>query len=131
MKPDTYAYEPLFAAQPLARSQHGTRRFIRLWTIGKRVELNALTSSQLVALVEAGLIARGVGKVVPAAETLAETYAVFRRGAIARRALEAERARLNGATIETPEDLEQRVHDHLAAHPAETWDATIRAVGGS
>ena len=39
----------------------------------------------------------------------------FKRGAMARQALEAELARLNGAIIETPADLEQRVRDHLAA----------------
>jgi hypothetical protein len=70
-----------------------------------------------------------VTKVVPTTATLAETYAAVRRGAMARRALEAKLVRLNGATIETPTDLEQRVRDHLAAWPEETWDAAIRAVG--
>jgi hypothetical protein len=98
-------------------------------TGGKRVELNALTSRQLVALVEDGLIAHGVGKVVPSPETLAETYATFRRGLKARQALEAELARLNAAVIDIPADLEDRVRAYHAARPEETWDAAIRAVG--
>ena len=87
---------------------------------GRRVELNAMTSDVFVRFVEDGLSAHGVTKVVPATATLAETYAAVRRGAMARRALESELARLNGAIIETPADLEQRVRDHLAAHPEET-----------
>jgi hypothetical protein len=51
------------------------------------------------------------------------------RSASIRERLLAEAARLNGVIIETPADLEQRVRDYLAAHPEETWDAAIRAVG--
>jgi hypothetical protein len=96
---------------------------------GRRVELNAMTSDVFVRFVEDGLSAHGVTKVVPPTATLAETYAAVRRGAMARQALEAELVRLNGAIIETPADLEQRVRDHLVAHPEETWDAAVRAVG--
>ena len=96
---------------------------------GRRVELNAMASDVFVQFVEDKLNEHGVAKVVPELATLASTYAAFRRGARARRALEADLARLNDTTIETPADLEQRVRDHLAAHPEETWDAAIRAVG--
>lgn len=95
---------------------------------GRRVELNAMTSDVFVRFVEDGLRANGVTKVVPPISTLAETYAAFRRGSIARRALEAELARLNDEIIDTPAKLEQRVHDHLAAHPVGTWDDSVRAV---
>ena len=95
---------------------------------GRRVELNAMTSDVFVRFVEDGLSAHGVRKVVPPTATLAETYAAV-RGAMARRALKAEVARLNGAIVETPADLEQRVRDHLAARPEETWDQAVRVVG--
>ena len=50
---------------------------------GQRVELNAMTSDQFVAFVERKLTEHGAAKVVPSAETLAETYAAFKRGAMA------------------------------------------------
>ena len=47
---------------------------------GQRVELNAMTSDQFVAFVERKLTEHRAAKVVPSAETLAETYAAFKRG---------------------------------------------------
>ena len=95
---------------------------------GQRVELNAMTSDQFVAFVERKLTEHGAAKVVPSAETLAETYAAFKRGAMAQQALEAELARLNAAIIDTPADLEQRVRAYLDEHGEETWDAAVRAI---
>jgi hypothetical protein len=95
---------------------------------GRRVELNAMTSDVFVRFVEDGLRANGVAKVVPPMATLAETYAAFRRGSMARQALEDELARLNDEIVDTPTSLEQRVRNHLAAHPVGTWDDSIRAV---
>ena len=46
---------------------------------GERVELNAMTSDQLVAFVERKLIAAGARKVVPVKATLAEAYGAFTR----------------------------------------------------
>ena len=43
------------------------------WT-GQRVELNAMTSDQFIAWLEAKLMAVGVQKVVPDQETLAKAY---------------------------------------------------------
>ena len=97
----------------------------------QRVELNSLTSRQLVDLVEAALIENGVGKVVPDIETLTETFIAFKRSASARAALEAELARLGDATVEVPDDLETRVRAWLNADDRRrtlTWDAAVRAI---
>jgi hypothetical protein len=37
--------------------------------------------------------------------------------------------RLNAMPVDIPADLEQQVRDHLAAHPEETWEQAVRAVG--
>jgi len=98
---------------------------------GERVELNSMASDAFVEFVERKLVAHGVAKIVPAAATLASACAAVRREAMVRKALEAELTRINGAIIDTPADLEQRVRDHLAEHPADTWDAAVRTIVAS
>lgn len=95
---------------------------------GQRVELNAMTSDQFVAFVERKLTEHRTAKVIPSAETLAETYAALKRGDMARQALEAELARLNAEPIDVPADLAERVRAYLDEYPKETWDAAVRAV---
>ena len=95
---------------------------------GERVELNAMTSDQLVAFVERKLIAAGARKVVPVKATLVEAYGAFRREAKARPVVEAELERLARIAIETPSDLEARVKQYLTEHPAETWDDAVRQI---
>jgi hypothetical protein len=48
--------------------------------VHQRVELNAMTSEQLVAFIERKLAEQGVKKIVPAKETLDEAYRLFERG---------------------------------------------------
>jgi hypothetical protein len=95
---------------------------------GERVELNAMSSDQFIALVERKLAAHGVVKVIPSAETLAETFTAFTRGAAAENALKAELARLNAKAVKTPENLEAQVRAHLAKTPADTWDKAVRTI---
>ena len=95
---------------------------------GERVELNAMTSDQLVAFVERKLIAAGARKVVPVKATLAEAYGAFRREANARPVVEAEFERLARIAIKAPSDLEARVKQYLTEHPAETWDDAVRQI---
>lgn len=87
-----------------------------------------MASDQFVRFVEDKLSEHGVAKVVPAAETLAETYAAFKRGEMARQALKVELERLNAEPVDIPADLERRVRDRLAEHPEEMWDDAISAV---
>jgi hypothetical protein len=96
---------------------------------GKRVELNAMTSDQLVAFIVRKLIATGARKVVPATATLAEAYGAFRREQKVEEAIEAALKQLKEKPkIETPPDIDARVKQHLTEHPAETWDDVIRQI---
>jgi hypothetical protein len=55
--------------------RHGaTDQEVDFLIAGQRVELNALSSDQLVAMIERKLIAHGVGKVIPDRATLAQAY---------------------------------------------------------
>jgi hypothetical protein len=92
------------------------------------VELNAMPSDQFVAFVERKLNENGVAKVIPSADTLANTFATFKRGAMAEKALKAELARLNAQPVKTPANLEKRVKAYLAKNPADTWDKAVRAI---
>jgi hypothetical protein len=95
---------------------------------GERVELNAMPSDQFVAFVERKLTENGVAKVIPPADALANTFAVFKRGAMAEKALKAELARLNAQPVKTPANLEKRVKAYLAKNPADTWDNAVRSI---
>ena len=93
---------------------------------GRRVELNAMTSDQLVTWLEAGLRRHGAGKVVPAAEVLETAYrhAVARRHAAGVvRAVEAE-ARAVAATVRPPEDLGDAVRREIAGSDR-AWDEAL------
>ena len=95
---------------------------------GERVELNAMPSDQFVAFVERKLTANGVAKVIPSADTLAQTFATFKRGAMAEKAFGAQLQRLNAKTIKTPANLEAKVRAYLADHRDETWDKAVRSI---
>jgi hypothetical protein len=94
---------------------------------GKRVELNAMASDVFVAFVVRKL-AKHLKKVVPSADTLAATYAAFKRGAAAAETLKAELARLNAEPVEVPNGLERKVRAYLKRSPTATWDDAVRAL---
>jgi DNA topoisomerase VI subunit B len=99
--------------------------------VGRRVELNAMTSDQFIAFVERKLEEHGVAKVVPNTDLLAETYTAFRRSALATSALRAELARLNASLVDVPTDLERQVRAYLADQPAAAWDDAVLAIVGN
>jgi hypothetical protein len=76
---------------------------------GKRIELNALTSAELVALVERGLRANGIRKIVPPKDNLAAAYRLFKRGAMIAQEVKARIEQLNGSKVAIPADLEKSV----------------------
>jgi len=94
----------------------------------ERVELNALTSEQLVALVERKLTAYGLKKVVPDEDLLAETYRAFHRSDELREEFEDLMATMEESTIKVPKNLEQKVRAILTKHPDLRWDDAIRTV---
>src|SRR5262249_13392681 len=99
---------------------------------GRRVELNAFASGDLVAWVERKLQENGIGKVVPDADTLRQAFrraaeAVYIRELI-ERAQEDFQERLENLGI--PPDLEDRLRKALAERPALAWDAIVAELAG-
>jgi hypothetical protein len=95
--------------------------------VGRRVELNAFTSGNLIAWIESKLQQYGIKKLVPDAATL-ET--AFRRAAandmVQRRVEEIVRqARAEADRLKAPKSLEHLVEARLKAEPALPWDRAI------
>jgi hypothetical protein len=95
----------------------------------RRVELNAMTSRQLVAFVERKLTAHGVRKIVPKQADLANAYRLFARGREAEKIIKRELKKLNGGSqVMVPRDLSNRVRKYLNQHPAARWDQAVAAI---
>lgn len=106
-----------------------TEEEIEFLSGGRRVELNAMTSDQFVAFIEAKLEEHGISKVIPDEERLAEAYVLFKRGAHVRRIVEkilaAEQEELEAAA---PSDLDERLRDYLDENPEVPWEEALAAI---
>ena len=97
---------------------------------GRRVELNAFTSRELVDWIEAKLREHGITKLIPDDETLEIAY----RRATAARHFAKELPRLIkaanrvGAKASPPDDLDRRVRALLKRHPELPWEEAISRV---
>ena len=95
-----------------------------------RVELNAMTSPQFIAWLEAELTVHGAGKVVPPPDTLA----AHAREALTRRLLERQvraleqEARQRAAEMPLPADLEDQVRKAMAEDPSLSWGEAVAAL---
>jgi hypothetical protein len=96
----------------------------------ERVELNAMTSDELVAMIERKLTDYGLQKVVPDDDTLADTYRAFRRSQRLReRFVEMEeRFDLEAADVAVPEDLGAQVRAVLTEYADLRWDDAVHVV---
>lgn len=103
----------------LVSGRHGSA-----W-VGRRVELNAMTSDQLVAWLEAKLQAHGVRKVVPDRRMLDAAYRRAWRIEQLRQTIAAELSRLGAADVDVPEDLAERVSGMIDG-TAWSWDEAVR-----
>jgi hypothetical protein len=95
----------------------------------QRVELNAMTSRQLVDFVEDKLKQHGIGKVIPGAKTLAETYKMFVASDRLSKAFDELKEELEGEeqkTVKVPDDLDVKVENLLKEKPGITWHRAIR-----
>jgi hypothetical protein len=112
--------------------QNGATAAEAEFLLRERVELNAMTSRQLVTFVEKKLVRHGVKKIVPTRDTLAETYRLFARSRKAERILERELKKLNGGLkVTVPRDLQVRVRGYLRQHPTMRWDEAVAAIVAS
>jgi hypothetical protein len=102
--------------------------------IGRRVELNALTSEQLVTLIERKLGEHGATKVVPDDAVLRDLYVQERRHARLHELLaDAVRAAVNtvnGEMVDVPADLGRQVAAMLDGSP-DPWEEAIVRIAES
>ncbi len=92
--------------------------------IGRRVEINAMTSDQLISWLEKKLKEHGVQKVIPKNETLVSAYHRARYLQELQTQIEEwkeEEGRHDGA----PKNLRKRVEKILAKHPKTSWDDAV------
>ena len=98
--------------------------------INERVELNAMPSDALVAMIERKLGAYGLKKVVPAEDVLAETYREFRRSEQLREKFEEMEAEFDGEDEDeaVPRKLADKVRAVLKKYADLRWDDAVRIV---
>jgi hypothetical protein len=98
--------------------------------VNQRVELNALTSDAVIAMIETKLKTYGLKKVIPDEDTLAETYRVFHRSQKLRKKFEEMEEKFDeeAATIAIPTGLKRRVRAILDKHGDLRWDDAVRVL---
>jgi len=96
-----------------------------------RVELNAMTSRQLVDFVERKLEQHGIGKIIPDRETLVRTYEMLTASDRLQEAFEdlkAEQESEDAKSVEIPGDLAAQVKKILKASPSIPWHRAVERV---
>jgi hypothetical protein len=96
--------------------------------LSKRVELNALTSDQLVAFIERKLVKHGIKKLVPKADLLGDAYRLFVRNKRVEAIVEEAINGIEKQDVDVPENLGARVAAHLKKHPELRWDQAVAAI---
>ena len=96
----------------------------------QRVELNAMTSRQLVDFVERKLNEHGVTKLIPDADTLARTYRMFVASDQLSEKFEELEDRLEDEAhdVKVPADLRAKVEKLLEEKRHITWHRAVRLV---
>jgi hypothetical protein len=98
----------------------------------QRVELNAMTSRQLVDFVEAKLKQHGIEKVIPDGRTLAQTYKLFAASDRLSKAFDEAKEKFEEeseeASIKVPDDLEAKVGAKLREQQDITWHRAVRLI---
>jgi hypothetical protein len=92
--------------------------------IGKRCELNELTTPDLIRLVKRGLEAAGVKKVIPDEETLKKAYLLAWRKRKIQEAADRTAQRVNKTFTVTPTGLEEKVRGMIEG-TTKSWDEAI------
>jgi hypothetical protein len=94
----------------------------------ERVELNAMTSDQLVEMIERKLKDYGLEKVIPDDDVLGEAYQEFHRSKELREAFEDLESEFEETEITVPKNLKNQVRTMLKKHPDLRWDDAIQIV---
>lgn len=96
---------------------------------GRRVELNAMTSDQFVAWLEAGLRRHGAGKVVPADRVIEAAWreAVARQHVQGRARILEQEARALAASVDVPEGMAEAVRHEIEGSDL-SWDEAVARI---
>lgn len=98
--------------------------------VHRRVELNAMTSGQLVEFVKRKLEEHGVKKIIPSKRELDEAFRLFERGQRAEEMFDEMMMDPTQKGATPPRDLKKRVDEILRKAPTLRWDAAVRQVLG-
>jgi hypothetical protein len=96
--------------------------------LSERVELNAMTSDNLIEMIERKLKNYGIKKVVPDNDLLGKAYQAFHRSQQLREEFEDIKDKFEETTIEVPEDLSEQVRAVLDEHDDLRWDDAVQIV---
>jgi hypothetical protein len=120
------AYKSAISDERLAQAGVGDEAidFLR----NQRVELNAMTSRQLVDFVEHKLKQHGIGKLIPDDGTLADTYRLFVKSDRLFEAFNEIEEESEEDSIRIPDDLGIKVKQQLVESPDITWHRAVRLI---
>ena len=96
--------------------------------LSERVELNAMTSDALIAMIERKLKAHGIKKVIPNDDLLGKAYRAFHRSNELPEQFEKLVEGFKEPKIKVPKNLKQHVRAVLAKHDDLRWDDAIQIV---
>jgi hypothetical protein len=96
--------------------------------IAERVELNAMASDDLIAMIERKLKDYRLQKVIPDNDLLGEAYQAFHRSKELREEFEELESEFQESEIKVPKNLRNRVRAVLKRHPDLRWDDAIQIV---
>ena len=93
--------------------------------LGQRVELNAMTSEQLITWLDQKLAEHGVTRLIPDEDTIRHAYkrAVFLKRLQDR--IDELAEEIEDDAVDLPDDLIQQVKDRQADNPRTSWDKVV------
>jgi hypothetical protein len=94
----------------------------------ERVELNAMASDDLIAMIERKLKDYGLKKVIPDDDVLADAYRTFHRSKELRKEFEEMESEFEESKVKVPKTLKKQVRAMLEKHPDLRWDDAIQVV---
>ncbi len=94
--------------------------------LSERVELNAMTSDALIAMIERKLKQYGLKKVIPDDELLGEAYQAFHRSNELCEKFEELESEFEASKIKVPNNLKDQVRAKLKKHPDLRWDDVLK-----
>lgn len=112
------------------RANGATEEEIEFLLTGRRVELNALASDELVTLIERKLDAHGIAKVIPVQADLDAAYQRMCRQAELQDAMDQVIAGFDNEAhaMAVPQNLRSLIVKRLNTDPAISWDSALRKI---